>query len=104
MEQPTGHDAIALFESQGVKQPGTYGFWQVWGARTQDVKPGDILLCKNGDDGEVQADYITEVFAAKSPLRAGFINADGKRFTLGIIAPMILCRWGTHGTLADSVH
>jgi hypothetical protein len=101
--QPTGHDAIALFESQGVKQPGTYGFWQVWGARTQDIRPGDLLLSRKGETNEVCTDYVTDVFTAKSSSRAGFIDADGNRFTIGILAPMILCRWGTHGTLADSV-
>lgn len=102
-EQPTGHAAVAAVETMPAKEPGTMGFWQVWGARPQDLRPGDVLLCKIGDTGEVATDYIAERFIAKSAARVGFINQDGKRLTIGALAPVVIVRWGTHATLSESV-
>jgi hypothetical protein len=97
----TPTEAIAFFEGQDRKDPGTEGFWQVWGARASHIRAGDILLSKVGDTDEVGVDYITEVFKAKSIVRQGFINQRGEHLTIGIGAPIILVRWGTHNTLAS---
>jgi hypothetical protein len=103
MQQPTGHEAITAFETQGRLEPGTEGFWTVWGARAWDMKAGDILLSKVADTDEVEVDYIAETFKAKSPVRQGFVNQDGKRLTVGVGAPIIIVRWDTRGRLAEGI-
>lgn len=104
MEQPRGHAAIAMFEARTTSiQPGTWDFWQVWGARPADIRPGDLLLSKVRDTDKAAVDYVAELFTSKSIGRVGFVNQDGKQLTIGMLAPCIVLRWGTHGTLSDSV-
>lgn len=91
--------AVAAFEDQGSLDPGTEGFWKVWGATPHTVLPGDLILIK--DLGEVTEELIAEVFEAKAyPARAGFINAEGETFTYGALAPLVVLRWGTRHILA----
>jgi hypothetical protein len=99
-DQPKGRAAIEAFQAQGVLQPGTEGFWQVWAARPLHLRPGDILLSKVGDTSEAEVDYVEELFVAKSAARRGFVNHEGQRLTVGIGASVVIVRWGTHGTLA----
>lgn len=86
--------ALALAE-QGSLPPGDSGWWEVWGARASDACVGDILLSKGG-----HTDFVTGTFEAKSIVRVGLVS-DGERFTIGMGAPIILLRWGTHNTLVD---
>jgi hypothetical protein len=103
MEALTGREALEFFETQGRKEPGTWGFWRVYGATPLTLRAGDILLSKVGDTDEVEADYVAERFTAKSAVRVGFVNQDGKRLTIGMAAPVIICRWGQHSTLDERV-
>jgi hypothetical protein len=94
----TSAEALRQVEAQGVLQPGTEGWWKVWGARVSDIRPGDLVL-SGGDN----ADLIEGTFEAKAaPVRVGFI-ADGERFTLGALVPVIVLRRSTHNLLAGSV-
>lgn len=94
----TSSDAEALFEVQGSIAPGTEGLWKVWGARLAEVRPGDLILIKDGDDSKFI--LIQGTFKAKaSPAREGFY-ADGESFTYGALAPVIVLRWGTGHTLS----
>lgn len=90
---------VALLERMGQLQPGEPGLWKVWGARVADIRPGDVVLDDPaGDFFEVEA-----LFEAKAaPLRVGIVVA-GERQTLGAMCPVIVLRWGTGHTLADSV-
>ena len=29
----------AALDAEGALEPGTEGYWQVWGARTEDIEP-----------------------------------------------------------------
>ena len=95
----TTADAYAAFEAQGSLAPGTEGFWKVYGARPHHARPGDLLL--GMVDDEVKADLILDTFEAKAaPARQGLISAEGERFTIGNLCPVILLRWDTHNLLA----
>lgn len=88
--------AWAEFGAQGAITPGTEGWWKVWGAQVRHIRPGDLVL--SGDNVELIADR----FESKSaPLRVGFVDTDGNRFTLGARAPIALLRRGSHHLLAD---
>lgn len=92
---------IQEFEAQDRLQPGQAGWWKVWGARVSDIRIGDIVMCKNGSDGSVMTDYVAGTFTSKAaPLRRGFFDHDGEIFTIGVMAPVVLVRFGTHNTLA----
>lgn len=91
--------ARTAFEGQGEIAPGTQGYWKVWGARPCDIRTGDLIMTKDGDD--VRYDLILDRFAAKAaPIRQGLVNAEGEQFTLGALTPVIVLRPGTHHTLA----
>jgi hypothetical protein len=100
MRQPIGQAAVDAFMAQPEMQPGTWGFWMVWAARPSHMQPGDLLISKVRDTDETEVDYIVETFTAKSACRQGFVNHRGERLTVGIISPVVIARWGTHGTLA----
>lgn len=92
-------DAFASFEAQGSLAPGSEGFWKVWGAQVRHILPGDLVLTLLDD--EVKADLVADLFEAKAhPVRQGFISAEGDRFTLGALLPVIVLRWDTHNILA----
>lgn len=95
----TSAEAQAAWEAQERLQPGTPGFWKVWGASVHHVRPGDLVLSKVGD--EVQVDLVQDLFPAKAaPCRVGFV-VDGERVTIGALVPVIVLRWGTKNTLAS---
>jgi len=92
---------VEELEAQGVLNPGEAGWWKVWGASVADVLPGDLVGSKV--DGEVTLDLVEGTFESKAaPLRVGFV-VDGKRVTFGALAPIVLFRRGTGGTLAASL-
>lgn len=94
--------AIAELEAQDRLEPGTPGWWKVWGATPRDIRSGDIIMHKDGD--QVVTEYVEDTFTAKAaPLRIGYVINDGQRFTLGALTPIVLLRKGTHNTLSDSV-
>jgi hypothetical protein len=86
----------AEVEAQGALQPGTEGWWQVWGAVPGDLEPGDYVLMKDDEF------LVQDVFVAKSPARIGIV-VDGERLTLGLLCRVVILRRGTHGTLSRSV-
>ena len=91
-------EAGAHFEGQGHMPAGTPGFWKVYGASVADVRPGDLLITKGETD--FHYDLIADTFESEAaPLRRGLVNAEGDRFTLGALCPVIVLRWGTHATL-----
>jgi hypothetical protein len=100
MSALTGQEAIDHVKTMPAKQPGTEGFWEVWGARPHHLRPGDILVSKVRGTDEVEIDFVADLFPAKSPARQGFVNQDAEQFTVGILSPVVILRWGTHGTLA----
>jgi hypothetical protein len=96
----TPAENIALFEAQERLEPGTPGYWKIWGASVRHIIPGDIVLMKDGDT--TITEFITGTFTAKAaPMRFGLVDAKGEKFTLGALTPVIVVRWGTHNTLAN---
>lgn len=88
-------EAVAAYEAQPVLQPGEPGWWEVWGASPQDIRPGDLVLLKGGD-----SIFVQDTFLAKAhPIRVGLIS-DGEKCTLGVLCPIALIRQGTRNTLA----
>lgn len=94
--------AWAEVEAQGPIEPGTPGWWQVWGATVHHARPGDLILCRDGDIDKVVPTYVRDLFRSKAhPVRVGIVTDDDKEVTIGALAPMVLLRRGTHHTLAD---
>jgi hypothetical protein len=91
----------AELEAQPRMEPGTEGWWQVWGACVRDIRPGDAVAFAH--DGVTEWHYVEDTFVAKNaPIRWGIVE-DGERYTLGAFTPIALLRRGTHHTLAASV-
>jgi hypothetical protein len=86
----------ATIEAQGRMEPGTTGYWKVWGARPHNVRPGDVVLLAPGDEFELVEDTFT---AKAAPMRVGLV-IDGERLTIGALCPIIVLRHGDHNTLA----
>jgi hypothetical protein len=85
-------------ESDTRLQPGQEGWWRVWGAKTWDVKVGDIIVTSE-EEGLV-FDEVTEL--SIEPTRLKYVNQDGKTWTIGHASRQnwFLYRKGTHNTLA----
>jgi hypothetical protein len=90
---------VREFENQPVLAPGEVGWRKVWGANVSHIRAGDIVLTRSGD--AVETSYVADTFESKSaPMRRGFVDGGGKRFTLGAMNAVIVVRKGTHNTLA----
>lgn len=97
-------NAVERYAAQGPLQPGDEGFWQVWGARAQDILPGDVLMVRwEHDDGshEIGEYEVIEV----APWGAVGITVTTTTGTIhvGHLQRIALVRWGTHNTLAGSI-
>jgi hypothetical protein len=90
--------ARTQWASQGALQPGTQGWWEVWGASPRHIKPGDLLV--DIEDGETCVSYIQDTYIPKnSPLRVGLV-IDDARVNIGALCPIVLLRQGSHNFLA----
>jgi len=88
-------DIDALLEQECI-QPGTMGFWRVYGARPTDFKVGDIIRDSQGfyQIREIKAETLTKcVFETVT---------EGPVF-VGKMALVNCYRWGTNHILADSI-
>jgi hypothetical protein len=94
----TSAEVRAVVFAQPAKEPGTPGWWRVWGASVQDILPGDFVFTKDDQDGFL----VTETFVAKSIVKRGIV-VDGERQTIGLGCPIYLLRQGTHNTLSPTV-
>lgn len=93
-----------------VLHPGQEGYWQVYGARAIDIRPGDLVMSGwKDDDGVIHhAEYeVTEMTPFNAPsmnsIRVGFTASTGLFGSVGMLQAMVIMRPGTHSTLADSV-
>jgi hypothetical protein len=92
--------ARAAIKAQQRIQPGTDGWWKVYGARVADIRPGDYVFTRDDLDGFLVEDtYTNEGWRG---FRAGIV-VDGERMSIGTLCPIVLLRRGTKGTLADSI-
>lgn len=106
-DQKDSHSGDAL-------KPGQEGYWKVWGARAVDIRPGDLVMSgwkdKDYENNGVlhHAEYeVMEMASFTAPtmnsIRVGFIDSTGTFGSVGMMQAMVLMRWGTGNTLADSV-
>lgn len=84
----------AEIEAQPVLHPGDEGWWKVYGARVRDIRPGDYVLCKDGEEF-----YVQDTYQGLDLIRPGIV-IDGVRSSIGILHPITLLRKGTRATLA----
>lgn len=85
-------EAWSAYESQGLTQPGTNGWWKVWGARVVDIRPGDMVLSLNEALNEYEVDIIEDLYLAKNaPLYYGVI-INGQRVIFGALSHVIVLR------------
>lgn len=92
-------------ETQPTLQPGETGWWKVWGARAQDIRPGDIVVVSTAgviDEFQV-ADPAPYGDGLKDLIRRRFRASTGELFSVGALQAMTLLRKGTRNTLADSI-
>lgn len=92
--------SVATYETQPRLEPGTPGWWRVYGARPQDIRIGDLVVFT---DETVEVATIRE---AKSGCGV-FITTVGDSwlngFTLGYLnRSFAVVRQGTHNMLAGS--
>lgn len=101
----------AALAQQGKLEPGTPGWWQVWGARAVDIRPGDLVLAGWRDDAG-ETNYREYEVAEMAPwggddrrdlLRVRFLTSFGTFASVGILQPMQLLRYGTRHMLANSI-
>lgn len=94
--------ATAALDAQGPISPGTQGWWQVWGARAHNVRPGDLvmLIWGRGTEDERHAEYLIDEILSTDAVAPKFRAANGDIFRIGALMPIILLRQGTHHTLA----
>jgi hypothetical protein len=93
-------------------EPGTPGYWKVWGAMGRDIQPGDLVMVKYRDTEEI-LEFEVQDFkpypndSLIGTLRDRFLATDGRVFSVGKMHShhaIVVFRKGTHNTLADSVH
>lgn len=96
----TSAEVRATVEAQPRMEPGTFGFWEVWGATPQDIQGGDYVLVKMRD-GSVDEFFVQDTFVAKNVARKGVV-VDGERMTLGLLCPIVILREGTRGVLSPT--
>jgi len=90
----TTAEVRAEIEEQRALEPGTPGWWQVWGATVRDVSPGDFVVTRTDDF------FVQDVYDARSAARLGVV-VDGQRETIGRMCPVAVLRRGTRATLSE---
>ncbi len=97
-------------DAQGALQPGTEGWWQVYGARAQDVRPGDMIMMQSSDQPEPVEFQVQDYAPRDAPgkdlrdvVRPRFLATDGTHRHIGALQPIVVLRRGTRHTLADSI-
>lgn len=88
----TTADVRAEIEAQPVLQPGTEGWWKVYGVSGRHIRPGDYVLV--GDDEF----FVQDTYAPLNVARHGIV-VDGERQTIGTLANVTVLRRGTKSTL-----
>jgi hypothetical protein len=96
---------MRTLDVQGAMQPGTEGYWQVWGAVAADLQKGDLFIAKF-PDGEVLQDQVNEIVHEDNLFdytRKRYINQDGQDRAVGLLVRVWVFRRGTHHILSPHV-
>lgn len=86
--------------AQGVIQPGTGGYWRVFGARAQDIVTGDMVIT---DSHEFQVGQVVRRRDLRDIVCPAFLGTDGKTYHVGALQPIVVLRHGTRHILAPSI-
>lgn len=101
-------------DAQGELEPGTEGWWKVWGASVTDIRAGDLVMAirpaYKGRPAEILEFEITDAITPDG----GMADQCAPRFKttrpephdvirLGMLMRVAVLRRGTHHTLADSL-
>lgn len=94
--------------SQGAIQPGTQGWWRVWGATVNDIQAGDLIMVgtKADDGSHVITEHHVVTIVPEDGIKGAIylhITNDGGERWIGRMCPVQVLRQGTHNTLAGSV-
>lgn len=86
-------------------QPGQPGWWRVFGARAQDIRPGDrvVWLGRDGIRDETAVERVPYGDLLWDRMRYRFRPLEGPLFNIGALQPVVVLRWGTRHTPADSI-
>jgi hypothetical protein len=93
-------------DAQGTIQPGTEGWWRVWGACINDIRQNDMIMVKP-QNGEITEHVVTRIIPEDGMLDAiylRFIDADGEDIRIGRMCSVIILRRETQHTLSESAH
>jgi hypothetical protein len=88
--------------AQGEIAPGTEGWWRVFGARAQDVRPGDMVVTASCEF-KVQERAPRGNGDLRDVAVPRFLGTDGQYYYLGALQAIAVLRYGTKHTLADSI-
>lgn len=87
--------AIEEIEIQGKLEPGTEGWWPVWGASVLEVRIGDVVVDSSGA-------YEVYSFLGSTLTQRGFYTSEGEIWA-GFMARIKIIRKGTGMTLGEFV-
>jgi hypothetical protein len=89
----------SMLDAQGKIEPGTQGYWSVWGACVSDIQAGDLVMTKSADGyDEFQ---VTEVLPEPGLTGIRFMIAGSDKVQrIGYLCPVAIARKGTHHILS----
>jgi hypothetical protein len=97
---------MEALDAQRGLQIGQEGWWEVWGASTQDIREGDMVMVRYGEPGSGD---ISEYLIQETTVPDGLADICAPRFVtqegvirIGMLQKIALLRKGTHHTLSDT--
>ena len=94
-------------EAQKGLRRGQEGYWEIFGVRADEIRPGDLVAVTWSDMPEVQEYEIAEQIVRgdiRDLCAKRFRATDGTEFSLGMLASNFrVLRWGTHHVLSETL-
>ena len=93
---------LADFNAQTRIEPGTLGWWPIWGGCTQDIRPGDIIRFSD------RLSFVSDLAYIEDPLlrmvQFSWIDQNGERRRIGRgFTAFLVYRKATGNILSDYV-
>lgn len=92
-------------DAQGTIQPGTEGWWRVFGACAKDIRVSDMVMVEYADTGvrEFMVSELAPTGDISDVIAPRFLATDGNRYRVGALQKVVVLRRGTRHILADSI-